>query len=70
MTNELPHPLPATLMHEAEALMVDIPDREDTVYRLRRMFGKVYAAGHQDGRMAASTEAFYDRQARPAEDPS
>ena len=63
---EIAYPLPGHLFHEVEALLAHLPDREDTVFKLRRHFGKVYAIGYQEGRVAASTEAYHDHAAKEA----
>lgn len=60
--SEIPYPLPPELVDTVEHLLSDVSDRGNTVYLLRRHFGKVYALGYQDGRTVARQESWSDRE--------
>lgn len=62
MPVETPYPLPSHLVDELEELMQSIPDRAETVFRLRRFAGLIYANGHADGRRAQARESYYDQE--------
>lgn len=70
MTAEIPYPLPQELVFDVEHLLADVPDRENTVYKLRRHFGLVYALGHRAGWQAAIAEESSDRRHRNDSRPS
>lgn len=61
--NKPPYPIPPAFVTDVEMALQDIPNREDTVYRLRRLFGRIYAEGHSDGWLAAQVERNYDKHA-------
>lgn len=63
MSRDLPYPVPTHMRDGIEYLLGDIDDRGDLAWKLRSMFGQVYAQGHHDGRMARMQEEHWDRAA-------
>jgi hypothetical protein len=56
MARDTSYPLPMQLSTELEMALGKVPDRGDTVHTLRRLAGRIYAEGHQDGRFVGMEE--------------